>query len=64
MFYSLDPNPWSQVSSFSCILKNCAGFKKVMVNVLEEKSGDAAGGGSNGNIDGIWSVQSYPAYSK
>ena len=36
-----------------------------MVNVLEEKSGAAAAaGGSNGDIDGIWSVQSYPAYSK
>lgn len=53
MFYSLDPNPWSQVSSFSCIFKNCAGFKKVMVNVLEEKYGDVATGGSDGNIDGI-----------
>lgn len=53
MFYRLDPNPWSQVSSFPCIFKNCAEFKKVMVNGLEEKYDDVATVGSDGNIDGI-----------
>ena len=53
MFYRLDSNPWSQVSSFPCIFKNCAEFKKVMANGLEEKYDDVATVGSDGNIDGI-----------
>lgn len=51
MFYRLDPNPWNQVSAFPCIFKNCAGFKKMMVNGLEKKYDDVATVGSDGNID-------------